>query len=162
LKYRILLLLAFAFSSATAAATETRFGAWILDERSNGVGEAYTTNESGSSLGVLCLKECFAYIDPKIRCNNGEKYPILFSSQMGVGSRVTLCFHAGEKMVLKFEELGFITANTTKQGLIGFSIGMPDAQFKVVKFDMEGAGDSIGGLLTHTRSNNQRTVDKIY
>lgn len=150
-----------------ANAEKERIGEWTLDTRSPGFAEAFTSNDSGSVLGIICAPKCFSYLDANLTCEAGSTYPVLYSAASGVGVREGVCIHIKQRQFLRFEDAKFISENSNSDELLGFSIGMPNAQFKVLKFDMKGAQAAIQRFLAHVmdgaKSNgSSNTSDKIY
>jgi hypothetical protein len=150
-----------------ASAEVENIGKWTLDTRSPGFAEAYTSNDSGSVLGMICAPKCFTYLDAGLKCKQGATYPVLYSAASGVGVKEGVCIHMKDRQFLRLEDAKFIVENSESGALMGFSIGMPNARFKVIKFNMEGAHNAIQGFLAHLLDNAEskspsKTTDKIY
>lgn len=81
------------FASPSASAADLRFRDWVADVTGD-YGEAFTHNESGSAIGVLCGVEsqrCLAYLRSNTSCAEGDKQVALVNTESGAFPIEMLC-----------------------------------------------------------------------
>lgn len=134
-------------------------GDWITDI-SSGIGEAYVTNSSNSLFGLLCMEQCVWYVDFQKKCDDGDKYTALISSDIGATSVDMKCIHLGKRPLMTLNDFDTIQRITLQAKSIGFAIALPDSKFHVSRFSLNGAGDAqlkvVNSLVKSKKSNDYR------
>jgi len=120
-----------------------RFGRWTTSDLGDYM-EAFTRNRAGSSFCVICGSQCLVYVDPKAKCESGQKYPAMISTIKGALQVDLLCHH--------MESRHFFSTPATHEhyellrtgGDIGFALPLANGKFKVSTFSLDGAFDAVG------------------
>jgi hypothetical protein len=136
-----------AFPSASAA--DLRFGDWVAHVTGN-EREAFTNNESGSALGVLCSVEsqhCLAYLRANTTCSEGNKQVALVNTDSGAFPIDMLCSkirgQSGPEFVNLLGSYDDMRDVILKHNSIGIALPMTGGQFKVVRFSLIGSNQAI-------------------
>lgn len=143
---RVIACVVMIFLSGTAWADKQRIGDWILDIEDK-YAEAYTSNDSGSVFGFLCVGEsCSAYVDARTECDDDAKTTMLVNSEAGATYIVTRCiqFPQGDSVryVNSFQDEDIVEA-MSKGSVISFAIPLRTGEFRVLRFSLTGATDAV-------------------
>jgi hypothetical protein len=156
----------FLSSSAFAQLHNQRIGDWAVDI-SGTYSEAYTSNSSGSSFGLLCIDSCTFYLDSGIQCTENAKTPFLVNADSGSTFVISSCIHFPQngrvRYVNSIQDKDVVTAIASGQ-IIGFAIPLESGDFKVVRFSLNGALQTtalaVKGLEARPKSRNAILRDK--
>lgn len=128
--------------------TVRTYGDWRI-EQSAVLVSAVTTNDDGSSFGLLCGKGCSYYVNTGAYCDTGALYPGLLSTEGGAISITLRCTHVKEEgedysVMLLDEDLTEALDGATQVNLV---VPLQDGQFNVSHFSMAGADDARAAML---------------
>ena len=165
MKYYVNVLL-FLFSINGFSANEA-FQEWeVGNVMSRGVAISYanTTNESGSTLGVLCLsssKACIPYLINGLTCASEQHYSGLVAVDGQIKSVKMECFHIEDQNVLLLPEkhIGLMLRSDT----YSVAFGTAEGKFRAVYFGLEGiekAIESARNAMNDTRLQIPREPEK--
>lgn len=140
----IVLLLILTCGSAFGA----EFGKWFTDTKSDKFLYAATMNDSGSLLGQFCFfpgGSCVWLIGMDTSCNSGDEYTVLANSDAGSAPLKVLCDGQLENGQFRyvfgdFEQIDGLVKKGTR---IGFAVPLQTDEFRVVRFPLNGARESI-------------------
>jgi hypothetical protein len=131
---------------------------------------AATVNDSGHVLGQYCYSEgtCLWLLGLRTRCSENEKYPALVNADAGAQSIEIYC--AGELpgtpglYTYAFTEFDKVTEFVTKSNRVGIAIPLQSDEFRVIRFDLNGASAAIASMqkvaAQKTRPARQGTRDQ--
>ena len=127
---------------------------WVFQKQGNGTAEAWTVNESGSQLGVVCYRKgsCLAYfVSDSGSCDDGSKYPALMNAGSGALSLSTVCrkieTDSGKaRFVLVINEFDPVLDSMLKDHNMGIVIPMANGMFKVARFSLEGSNEALSAV----------------
>lgn len=160
---RILFGLLFAFVLVTGRSQAAQFGEWetgVADD-----GEYYfaiTANDSGSIFGQFCYKDegsCLWLVSFATECKKDSEYPALASGASGASSVTIHCFGTtpGMKGHYRYIFTDFDTIDKMVRGgtQIGVVVPLASEQFKVFRFNLNGAVASINSMRRSAQSGRQ-------
>ena len=135
------------------AAQPVKVKDWVF-QKTNGMAEAWTVNDSGSQLGVVCLaaSNCMAYfVSDSGTCEDGSKYPALLNSASGAFALTTVCrkieSDSGKpRFVLVINELDQVLDAMIKDHTLGIVIPMASGMFKAARFSLEGSNEALAAV----------------
>lgn len=122
-------------------ATEA-FGDWVVEARATYFG-AYTNNESGTSFGVLCGKECVAYASSAVECKPNQLYPALINSDGGAHSVVFKCLIVEGTYVYATDFTESVVEDISAGGRIGIAMPLADGRFSVSRYSLRGSLQAV-------------------
>lgn len=135
------LLILLAGTSAYAAETK-KFGDWIVDLDKT-YAEAYSSNSSGSTIGMFCLKssqECMYYLSTGDTCTVDTKTVGLINAETGAWSVELYCTKIEDgrhiNFFTNFDEIDHLIKSNKS---VGLALPMQDGQFKVIRFSLLGS-----------------------
>lgn len=110
---------------------------------------AVTTNQDGSSFGLLCGKGCTYYANTGTRCDTGATYPGLLSTQTGAIPITLRCTHVREEgqdysVLIVVDDLTDALSDATQVNLV---IPLQEGEFGVSHFSMAGAAEAIDAMV---------------
>lgn len=110
---------------------------------------AVTTNQDGSSFGLLCGKACTYYANTGTRCDTGATYPGLLSTQAGAIPITLRCTHVREEgedysVLIIDDDLTDALNDATQVNLV---IPLEEGEFAVSHFSMAGAAEALDAML---------------
>lgn len=162
----LLCMLAFA-----CAAKAQGVGQWIY-KNSEPDYYAGTLNDSGNGFGQHCSPgegSCVYFIGLSTRCEDGEDYPALLSSDFGAYSVNLTCqgrtpdgkMH--RYVISPFKDVDSAVRNSKR---IGIALALEGDQFRVVRFSLDGAVAAItiirsGAERSMQRRDTTNTKDKV-
>lgn len=124
-------------------------GAWISDTAFD-YSEAYTTNDSGSSLGMICFSEsqtCLYYLRSDITCDDGSITIGLINTDYGSYSIELQCtevdFGGYTEFVNIFTDYDLIETIVLENYNFAMALPMESGLFKVIRFDLTGSNEAI-------------------
>lgn len=132
------------------AAQGQTFGNWETSTTGKNLVFALTQSDSGHVLGQWCdftAGSCFWLLGNRTSCEEGEKYPVLVNSDSGSASLEIHC--AGplpgvpgmyRYLFTDFDSIANLILKSTK---IGFAMPLKGDQFRVIRFDLNGAATAV-------------------
>jgi hypothetical protein len=144
---RLFLILVTIIISSAAYGKAIPSGDWWVDlDNETLVTEAFTSNQSGSSFGYLCListNSCAFYFSFQTKCNEGSSAPILLNTDIGSFTAQTKCTLLGSTNYNIIQDASSLSDAVFKSKNIGIAIPLEGGQFKVVRFSLNGANSAI-------------------
>ncbi|WP_457097884.1 hypothetical protein [Lysobacter sp. P5_B9] len=147
---RFMMLAALVFFSQTAAA-----GTAIKDWRVNTEGdysEAFTSSDSGATLGVLCFKQqgqCVYYLTTPSKCDEGATIPLLVNADAGANQITGTCRILGDQApkvhALVLSPFDDIESSIRTGANLGIAMPLVEGQFRVYRFSLSGSSLAIDG-----------------
>jgi len=134
----VLTVLALTISAQSYAQTKQFSGDWITDI-GGGSDEAYVTNDSKSSFGLICIDTCLWYVDFQKTCEDGDKYTALMADGSAAGAIGLSCLKLGKRYILILDDFDMVQKATLRSENIGFSIALQGGKFHVSRFSLRGA-----------------------
>ncbi|WP_292979358.1 hypothetical protein [Nitrosomonas sp.] len=119
-------------------------GSWIAETESKHFLYAATVNDSGALLGQYCFPgegSCIWLVGMEIPCNKDDKYHGLANSDIGAQPLELLCDTQLDNGLYRYVFTDFKAVDTIvrRDRRLGIAIPLADGQFRVVRFDLEGA-----------------------
>jgi hypothetical protein len=134
---------------ATAPANAETFGSWHTDTASTDV-YAATVNDSGHVFGQYCYPRegsCLWMFSMGTACDRNDRYPALINSDAGALPVEIYCMgplpKSPGRYLYAFTEFDKMTELAVKASRIGVAVPLKSDQFRVVRFDMDGAREAI-------------------
>ncbi|QWE23298.1 hypothetical protein FD975_03570 [Polynucleobacter sp. AP-Jannik-300A-C4] len=124
-------------SAQSNAQTKQFSGDWITDI-GGGYDEAYVTNDSKSSFGLICMDSCLWYVDFQKTCDDGDKYTALMADGSSAGAVELSCLKIGKRYILILNDFDMVQKATLRSENIGFSIALQGGKFHVSRFSLRG------------------------
>lgn len=147
--YRLVLILFGALFSVNCYAGDAQvIGDWRVLE-SHGDGLAYTAGDGRNlALAFRCFasdKRCLHLLVADIRCNSGQRYPILINTDGGAEMTVGICalnkkIGKHELYLTGYEKIHNILKSNN---VIGFAIPLESGAFKAVRFSLKGSARAM-------------------
>jgi hypothetical protein len=129
---------------SVARAESESYGAWSVIAASDKADlVAYTALDSGEFLGYRCfgkLGRCIHVVNFGTQCEDGKKYPALVDTTDSALGMDFLCSKNGATYELIPDFSQFHTLLGASKGHIGFALPLASGLFKVVRFNLDGAG----------------------
>lgn len=152
------------FGMEIPAAQGQTFGNWITSTTGKNLVYALTQNDSGHVLGQWCDLEtgsCLWLLGIRTRCDEGQKYPVLVNSSSGASSLQLYCAGplANVPGVYRyvFTDFDSIADHIAKSTKIGVAIPLEGDQFRVVRFDLNGAASALRVMRAAAEARTQPT-----
>jgi hypothetical protein len=144
---RSLSILLAALVSLPAYSDTYAVGDWSVDIETDYT-EAYTTNQSGSVLGMFCTaNKCYWYTNLTIACKPGSEYPALINARHGSFAARLHCFHlqqdSGKRHVFVITEYDSMEQAVSTGGTLCIAIAMQSGEFNVTRFDTDDGSKAV-------------------
>lgn len=137
--YKKLLLSGLLFFSIGAHAQVKQFsGDWITDIGGT-FNEAFVTNDSKSSFGLICSDQCLWYVDFQKACDDGDKYTALMADGESASAVKLTCLKMGKRFFMIVNDFDLVQKVTLRSNNVGFSIALEGGRFHVSRFSLRGA-----------------------
>lgn len=112
---------------------------WIVDIGLETT-EAYTANDSGSSLGLFCGgSTCVFYLNPNLNCQPNSKNSALMNSATQSASIAMQCTLVGKHYFQMLDPFEQVLGAVKSGGHIGFAVALQGGAFSVYRFSLNGA-----------------------
>lgn len=136
----ILLMLA---SAAPAQIAE--YGYWAVEsvDESNSVVLASTTNDTGSSFGVLCSDDCLVVIQFDTTCDNGMTVPMLVNTGNNVFAPEFICIENDGDPIWATEFSEAMVEMFEQDSFVSFANGLTDGEYYISRFLLEGSAEAV-------------------
>lgn len=138
------------------------FQSWVV-ELGPETTEAYTANDSNSSLGLFCGgTTCVFYLNPNLNCQPNTKNAVLMNGSTvsaAIGMQCTLVGNHYFQILDPFDQV----LNAVKSGgNIGFAVALQGGAFSVYRFSLNGALPALQRALDEAAKKRQvRPVQPI-
>ncbi|MEJ1380071.1 MAG: hypothetical protein RPV21_03175 [Candidatus Sedimenticola sp. (ex Thyasira tokunagai)] len=149
IKFKKLLLCFFLSTSLTVIAEEAEqtYGDWEVGSfiyNKTPFSFANTTNDSNSTLGVICMESsdtCMPYVVNRLSCENDGKYPALVSIDGGIASIEMSCLIIEDRylFLLPDSQLDYILTSNS----FGIAFGTNIGKFKAAYFSLAGSAKAV-------------------
>lgn len=156
-------------STAFASGVET-YGDWGVLVAGNGDGVAYTAPGTNFdlALGYRCYaasKKCIHFVQPKINCDVGRKYPLLINTDSGAEVSTGVCVQAANgKYELFLSQYDLIHKILQDNKVIGIAIPLESGAFKAVRFSLNGSKKAMNRaaeIVLHHESKKPSAKTKV-
>lgn len=112
---------------------------WTVDIGSETT-EAYTANDSGSSLGLFCGgSTCVFYLNPNLKCQPNSKNAVLMNGATQSASISMQCTLVGRHYFQMLDPFDQVLSTVKAGGHIGFAVALQGGAFSVYRFSLNGA-----------------------
>lgn len=132
-----------ALVSQGASADDKRFGAWSVGVTTDKDAlYAATVNDSYAVLGQYCFLSdgnCLWLLGNDVNCDPDGSYVVLMNSDYSASTLELLCFNADGKSKFTFKNFELIDKSIKNSSYIGFAFPMQNGNFKVSRFNLNGA-----------------------
>lgn len=150
-----LVLLALLIQGQAVASEKLAFQNWIVEVGPETT-EAYTVNDSGSSLGLFCGgTTCVFYLNPNLNCQPNTKNAVLMNGSTvsaAIGMQCTLVGKHYFQILDAFDQV----LNAVKAGgNIGFAVALQGGAFSVYRFSLNGALPALQRALDEAAKKRQ-------
>lgn len=147
--YLGIFLLSLLIAAPTSANERVIYQNWIVDIGAETT-EAYTANDSGSSLGLFCGgSTCVFYPNPNLNCQPNSKNAVLMNSATQSASIAMQCTLVGKHYFQILDPFEQVLSAVKSGGHIGFAVALQGGAFSVYRFSLNGALPAL-----------QRTLDE--
>ena len=124
--------------------------------------EAYTANDSNSSLGLFCGgTTCVFYLNPNLNCQPNTKNAVLMNGSTvsaAIGMQCTLVGQHYFQILDPFDQV----LNAVKAGgNIGFAVALQGGAFSVYRFSLNGALPALQRALDEATKKRQKPVQPL-
>ena len=127
------------FATAVSANERAAYQNWIVDIGSETT-EAYTANDSGSSLGLFCGgSTCVFYLNPNLKCQPNSKNAVLMNGSTQSASIAMQCTLVGKHYFQMLDPFDQVLSAVKAGGHIGFAVALQGGAFSVYRFSLNGA-----------------------
>ena len=110
--------------------------------------EAYTVNDSGSSLGLFCGgSTCVFYLNPKLNCQPNSKNAVLMNGATQSASINMQCTLVGKHYFQILDPFDQVFSAVKSGGHIGFAVALHGGAFSVYRFSLNGALPALQRVL---------------
>ena len=135
----------FVFSMITSVYANDRvvYQNWIVDIGTETV-EAYTANDSSSSLGLFCGgSACTFYLNPNLNCQPNAKNVVLMNSSNQSAAITMQCTLVGKHYFQILDPFDRVFSAVKAGGSIGFAVAIQGGAFSVYRFSLNGAAPAL-------------------
>ncbi|MGB4294144.1 MAG: hypothetical protein WBJ16_00725 [Smithellaceae bacterium] len=142
------------------------FGEWFTGITDSGeLIYATTINDSGNLLGQYCAPStgnCVWLLGMSTACKEDDQYPVLANSDVGAVHITVRCDAKLDKGLYRYVFTDFdIMNNIVTKGLrVGFAVPLQADQFRVVRFDLNGARRAITLMRAAAEEAHQKASSK--
>lgn len=113
--------------------------------------EAYTANDSNSSLGLFCGgASCIFYLNPNLNCHPNTKNSVLMNGSTVSAAINMQCTLVGKHYFQILDPFDQVINAVKAGGSIGFAVALQGGAFSVYRFSLNGSLPAI-----------QRTLDEV-
>lgn len=127
--------------------TSQVFGEWKANAsvlNKSPIAYANTTNDSGSTLGVICIKDatsCSPYLVNNLSCEEKAKYPALVYIDEGLLSVELECIHIGKRYLYLLPTNHLEAIITDNKYAVAY--GIKGGKFKAAYFNLNGSAKAL-------------------
>lgn len=134
-------------AGAQALRDQARFGTWNVQKDGPSL-EMYSANETGSTLGVMCVdgQTCSVYVATRSRCENGRRYTGIVGADGGFSDHTLVCRIVGDRFVYVLSDFGRAIRSLRDAGQWGVAIESAAGTTQSFRFVIRGTHDAIGAM----------------
>lgn len=116
---------------------------WIVDTGPETT-EAYTANDSNSSLGLFCGgTTCVFYLNPNLNCQPNTKNAVLMNGSIQSAAITMKCTLVGKHYFQILDPFDQVLNAVKVGGNIGFAVALQGGAFSVYRFSLNGATPAL-------------------
>lgn len=121
---------------------------WVVEDGPQTV-EAYTANESKSSMGLFCGgNQCSFYLNTNLQCQPETKYSVLLNSTAVSAAIAMKCTQVGNHYFQILEPFEVVLNAIQSGETIGFAVAVNSGAFVVTRFSLAGANEAVARAIT--------------
>jgi hypothetical protein len=130
---------------ASAAPSQTaEYGYWTVESTDqNNLVLASTTNDTGSSFGVLCSDDCLVVIQFDTTCDNGMTVPMLVNTGNNVFAPEFICIENDGDPIWATEYTETLVEMFEQDSFVSFANGLTDGEYYISRFLLEGSAEAV-------------------
>jgi hypothetical protein len=130
---------------ASAAPSQTaEYGYWTVESTDqNNLVLASTTNDTGSSFGVLCSDDCLVVIQFDTTCDNGMTVPMLVNTGNNVFAPEFICIENDGDPIWATEYTETMVEMFEQDSFVSFANGLTDGEYYISRFLLEGSAEAV-------------------
>lgn len=150
-----LVLLALLMQGQAFANEKLAFQNWIVESGPETT-EAYTANDSNSSLGLFCGgTTCVFYLNPNLNCQPNTKNTVLMNSSTVSAAIAMQCTLVGKHYFQILESFDQVLGAVKSGSNIGFAVPLQGGAFSVYRFSLSGALPALQRALDEAAKKRQ-------
>ena len=128
---------------------------WVVDIGPETT-EAYTANESNSSLGLFCGgTTCVFYLNPNLNCQPNTKNAVLMNGSVVSAAIGMQCALIGQHYFQILDPFDQVLNAVRVGGNIGFAVALQGGAFSVYRFSLSGALPAVQRALDEVSKKRQ-------
>lgn len=136
-------ILVFLLASSAHANDRVAYQNWVVDIGTETT-EAYTANDSSSSLGLFCGgSTCVFYLNPNLNCQPNAKNVVLMNSSSQSAAITMQCTLVGKHYFQMLDPFDQVLGAVKAGGSIGFAVALQGGAFSVYRFSLNGAASAL-------------------
>jgi hypothetical protein len=130
---------------ASAAPSQTaEYGYWTVESTDqNNLVLASTTNDTGSSFGVLCSDDCLVVVQFDTTCDNGMTVPMLVNTGNNVFAPEFICIENDGDPIWATEYTETMVEMFEQDSFVSFANGLTDGEYYISRFLLEGSAEAV-------------------
>lgn len=118
--------------------------------------EAYTANDSGSTLGLFCGgSTCVFYLNPNLKCQPNTKNAVLMNGSTVSAALDMQCTLVGKHYFQILDSFDQVMNAVKAGGNIGFAVALQGGAFSVYRFSLNGSLPAIQRALEEASRKRQ-------
>ena len=151
----LLVLLSLLLQGQALANEKIAYQNWVV-EIGPETTEAYTANESNSSLGLFCGgTTCVFYLNPNLNCQPNTKNAVLMNGTAVSASIGMQCTLVGKHYFQILDPFDQVLNAVKAGGNIGFAVALQGGAFSVYRFSLNGALPALQRALDEAAKKRQ-------
>ena len=151
----LLVLLSLLLQGQVLANEKIAYQNWVV-EIGPETTEAYTANESNSSLGLFCGgTTCVFYLNPNLNCQPNTKNTVLMNGTAVSASIGMQCTLVGKHYFQILDPFDQVLNAVKAGGNIGFAVALQGGAFSVYRFSLNGALPALQRALDEAAKKRQ-------
>lgn len=151
----LLVLLSLLLQGQVLANEKIAYQNWVV-EIGPETTEAYTANESNSSLGLFCGgTTCVFYLNPNLNCQPNTKNAVLMNGTAVSASIGMQCTLVGKHYFQILDPFDQVLNAVKAGGNIGFAVALQGGAFSVYRFSLNGALPALQRALDEAAKKRQ-------
>ncbi|RED15852.1 hypothetical protein [Parasphingopyxis lamellibrachiae] len=137
--------------ASAASAQVGEYGAWTVESTNqNNIALASTTNDTGSSFGVLCSDDCLVVIQFETTCDDGMTVPMLVNTGNDVFAPEFVCIENDDDPIWATEYSEAMVGMFEQDSIVSFANGLTDGEYYISRFLLDGSAEAVAAAMTMT------------
>lgn len=137
--------------ASAASAQVGEYGAWTVESTNqNNIALASTTNDTGSSFGVLCSDDCLVVIQFETTCDDGMTVPMLVNTGNDVFAPEFVCIENDGDPIWATEYSEAMAGMFEQDSMVSFANGLTDGEYYISRFLLDGSAEAVAAAMTMT------------